>query len=101
MTDTYALIVIMAVGAFGCLISRSAKFYESEEYHIIPDMLQMKREGKIRKFGFSFHGGPQLLEEFLTRHEGVFDFVQIQLNKKERNGIQTCQKGKTSLNHIQ
>lgn len=62
------------------MTSRSAKFYESEEYHIIPDMLQMKREGKIRKFGFSFHGGPQLLEEFLTRHEGVFDFVQIQLN---------------------
>ena len=58
----------------------SEKFYESEEYHIIPDLLQMKKEGKIRKFGFSFHGGPKLLEEFLTRHEGVFDFVQIQLN---------------------
>ena len=58
----------------------SEKFYESEEYHIIPDLLQMKKEGKIRKFGFSFHGGPKLLEEFLTRHEGVFDFVQILLN---------------------
>ncbi|MBQ1508124.1 MAG: 4Fe-4S dicluster domain-containing protein, partial [Erysipelotrichaceae bacterium] len=26
------------------------------------------------------HAGPELLEEFLTRHEGVFDFVQIQCN---------------------
>ena len=58
----------------------SVKYYESEEYHIIPDLLQMKREGKIRSLGFSFHGGPDLLEEFLTRHAGVFDFVQIQLN---------------------
>lgn len=58
----------------------SVKCYESEEYHIIPDILQMKKEGKIRNLGFSFHGGPILLEEFLTRHEGEFDFVQIQLN---------------------
>ena len=26
----------------------SVQFYESEEYHIIPDLLQMKKEGKIR-----------------------------------------------------
>ena len=58
----------------------SVKYYESEEYHILPDMLQMKKEGKIRNLGFSFHGGPELLEAFLTRHEGEFDFVQIQLN---------------------
>ncbi len=58
----------------------SEKYYESSEFHIIPDILQMKKEGKIRTLGFSFHGGPDLLEEFLTRHEGEFDFVQIQLN---------------------
>ena len=58
----------------------SEQFYESEEYHIIPDLLQMKKEGKIRYFGFSCHAGPELLDSFLTRHEGVFDFVQIQLN---------------------
>ena len=58
----------------------SVKYYESEEYHILPDMLRMKKEGKIRNLGFSFHGGPELLEAFLTRHEGEFDFVQIQLN---------------------
>ena len=58
----------------------SVRFYESEEYHIIPDMIRMREEGKIRHLGFSFHGGLDLLEEFLTRHEGVFEFVQIQCN---------------------
>ncbi|MCR5795563.1 MAG: aldo/keto reductase [Solobacterium sp.] len=58
----------------------SVKIYESDEYHIIPDILKMKEEGKIRHLGFSFHGGPDLLEEFLDRYEGVFEFVQIQCN---------------------
>ena len=56
------------------------KYYESEEYHILPDIFKMKDEGKIRHLGFSFHGGPDLLESFLTKYEGKFDFVQIQLN---------------------
>ena len=54
--------------------------YESEEYHIIPDILKMKAEGKIKHLGFSCHGGADLLDAFLTRHEGVFEFVQIQCN---------------------
>ena len=58
----------------------SIKIYESEEYHIIPDILKMKEEGKIRHLGFSFHGGPELLERILTQYEGVFEFVQIQCN---------------------
>ena len=58
----------------------SIKIYESEEYHIIPDILQIKKEGKIRSLGFSCHGEPELLDAFLDRHEGIFDFVQIQLN---------------------
>ena len=58
----------------------SIKIYESEEYHIIPDILKMKKEGKIRHLGFSFHGGPELLERILTQYEGVFEFVQIQCN---------------------
>ena len=58
----------------------SVKIYESKEYHIIDDILKMKEEGKIRHLGFSFHGGPELLEEFLNRHEGIFEFVQIQCN---------------------
>lgn len=58
----------------------SVKIYEDEKYHIVPDMIEMKKQGKIRHLGFSFHGGPALLEEFLNRHEGIFEFVQIQCN---------------------
>ncbi len=41
--------------------------------------LQKKREGKIKHFGFSFHGTPALLEKLLDDHPEV-EFVQIQLN---------------------
>jgi len=58
----------------------SVKIYEDPAYHIIPDIVKMKEEGKIRHLGFSFHGGPELLEDILTRYEGVFEFVQIQCN---------------------
>ncbi len=39
---------------------------------------QMKKEGKIRYFGFSFHGTPQALKKMLGAYS--WDFVQIQLN---------------------
>lgn len=41
--------------------------------------LQKKAEGKIRHFGFSFHGSPEYLIQILDRHPEV-EFVQIQLN---------------------
>ncbi len=41
--------------------------------------MQKKAEGKIRHFGFSFHGSPEYLEGLLDRHPEV-EFVQIQLN---------------------
>ncbi len=40
---------------------------------------QLKKQGKIRYFGFSFHGGPELLDELLTKYPFV-DFVQLQIN---------------------
>lgn len=39
---------------------------------------RMKAEGKIRYFGFSFHGTPDALRKMLALHQ--WDFVQIQLN---------------------
>ncbi len=41
--------------------------------------LQKKAEGKIRHFGFSFHGSPAYLIQVLDAHPEV-EFVQIQLN---------------------
>ena len=45
--------------------------------------LQKKAEGRIRHFGFSFHGSPELLTEILDKHPEV-EFVQIQLNYLDR-----------------
>lgn len=41
--------------------------------------LKKKAEGKIKHFGFSFHGSPELLERVLDDHPEM-EFVQIQLN---------------------
>ena len=46
--------------------------------------LQKKAEGKIKHFGFSFHGSPELLEKFLDDHPEA-EFVQIQLNYADLN----------------
>ncbi len=45
--------------------------------------VKKKEEGKIKHFGFSFHGSPELLEEILDAHPEV-EFVQIQLNYLDR-----------------
>ncbi len=42
-----------------------------------------KEEGKIKHFGFSFHGSPELLEEVLDKYPRP-EFVQIQLNYLDR-----------------
>lgn len=46
--------------------------------------IQKKKEGKIRHFGFSFHGTPELLEQVLNEHPEI-EFVQIQLNYADWN----------------
>ena len=40
---------------------------------------QLKKEGKIRHVGFSFHDTAELLDEILTAHPEV-EFVQLQIN---------------------
>ena len=45
--------------------------------------MKRKAEGKIKHFGFSFHGSPELLETIVDAHPEV-EFVQIQLNYLDR-----------------
>lgn len=40
--------------------------------------LELKKKGKIKYLGFSFHGKPSVLEEIASHHQ--WDFAQIQLN---------------------
>ena len=39
----------------------------------------LKRAGRARHIGFSFHGGPELLDQLLTQHPDI-DIVQLQIN---------------------
>lgn len=41
--------------------------------------IKKREEGKIKHFGFSYHGTPELLIEILDKHP-EFEFVQIQVN---------------------
>ena len=41
--------------------------------------IQKREEGKIKHFGFSFHGTPELLIQIVDNHPEI-EFVQIQLN---------------------
>lgn len=49
------------------------------EYDCFRWAMEKKAEGKIRHFGFSYHGTPELLDEILAAHPEV-EIVQIQLN---------------------
>ena len=43
-----------------------------------------KAKGRIKHYGFSFHGGPALLDEILTEHPDA-EFVQLQINYADWN----------------
>lgn len=42
------------------------------------ELLKLKKEGKIKHLGFSFHGDPKMLREVISEHK--WDFCQLQLN---------------------
>lgn len=63
------------------------KVQKIKEYDLFGFCRQLKKEGKIRNFGFSFHGTPAMLEQLLTENPDV-DFVQLQINYLDwDNGI--------------
>ncbi len=50
-----------------------------DKFHLWDFVKEQKEKGLIKHFGFSFHGGPELLDKLLTEHPEV-DFVQLQIN---------------------
>lgn len=50
-----------------------------EKFHLWDFVNEQKAKGLIRHIGFSFHSGPDLLDQILTEHPEV-DFVQLQIN---------------------
>ena len=50
-----------------------------DEYHLWDFVKGLKEKGLVKNYGFSFHAGPDLLDELLTAHPDV-DFIQLQVN---------------------
>ncbi len=54
-------------------------YQKYERFHLWDFVNEQKEKGLIRHIGFSFHDGPELLEEILIAHPEV-EFVQLQIN---------------------
>ena len=50
-----------------------------DEFEIWDYVKELKAEGKIKHYGFSFHHTPEILEQLLNEHPDV-EFVQLQIN---------------------
>lgn len=58
-----------------------------EKYQCFDFIQEMKKQGKIKYMGFSFHDDADFLEKVLTEHPEI-DFVQLQLNYLDwENGV--------------
>lgn len=49
-----------------------------KKYNVIEKLDKLKKEGRIKHFGFSIHASAKVLKDILSLYD--FDFVQIQLN---------------------
>lgn len=58
---------------------QAGNYRKYDEYGLWDFVRERKAEGLIRHIGFSFHAGPELLDELLSAHPEV-EFVQLQIN---------------------
>lgn len=51
-----------------------------EKYDAFSWGVEMKKQGKIKHLGFSFHDSAEVLEKLLKEHGDVLEFCQLQIN---------------------
>lgn len=73
------------------------KWNKVKEYHIIELCEELKKQGKIKHIGFSFHDEYPVFEEIAQSYS--WDFCQLQLNYMDMN-IQAGQKGVDLANKL-
>ncbi|MGN1319132.1 MAG: aldo/keto reductase [Lachnospirales bacterium] len=59
--------------------------YLDEKYHILPYLLEQKKNGRIKHLGFSAHGCYDVIKRFLDTCGEYMEFCQIQLNYVDWN----------------
>ena len=70
---------------------RDSNYKKYERQKIWEFAQEQKAKGHIRHLGFSFHDGPELLDEILTRHPET-EFVQLQLNYMDWENPRICSR---------
>ncbi len=63
-----------------------------EEWNLFDYVKDLKETGKIRHYGFSFHGSAKLLDQILNKHPDI-EFVQLQINYADWNNPSVDSKG--------
>ena len=58
---------------------QAGNYTSYDKYHIWDFVKEQQQKGLIKHWGFSFHAGPELLDQLLTEHPDA-EFVQLQLN---------------------
>ena len=54
-------------------------YQKIQSLNLVDALMQLKRDGKTRHIGLSFHDSPELLDRILTEHPEL-EYVQLQLN---------------------
>jgi len=54
--------------------------YTNEKVGILNYLLEEKKAGRIKHFGFSSHGRYETIDKFITKYNDCFEYVMIQLN---------------------
>lgn len=49
-----------------------------KDVHMVEELIKLKKEGKIKYLGFSFHGTPEILKDVVKDYN--WDFAQLQVN---------------------
>jgi predicted aldo/keto reductase-like oxidoreductase len=77
-----------------------AHYKIAEKLNSFEFMVLKKKEGKIKKIGFSYHDQAELLDKILTAHPEV-DFVQLQINYLDwdNEGIQARKNYEVAKKH--
>lgn len=57
----------------------SSNYKKYDKFHLWDFAFEEKAKGRIKHVGFSFHDGPELLDQILTEHPEA-EFVQLQIN---------------------
>ena len=77
----------------------SSRFYCDKSLGIVDYFKQQRDAGRIRHLGFSCHGDPENLRNFLEMYGDVMEFCQIQLNYLDWE-LQDAKRNAASLKNM-